>query len=128
MRSKGFTLIELLIVISLLALTSSIVVPKLWGQYTSFNTQHAIQTFWGNTLKQVRKENSKTKSVFVDENLSWLKARAEEQNLRIKSHTPIVFRADGFVSSGHIDLLTDSNDVWRLEVKMPYGEVEIKKI
>lgn len=128
MNSKGFTLIELLIVMALLALISGVVVPRLWGQYTSFKEQHSIESLWGKVQLEAQKKNDASEVFFIDErSISWLTKLAEQKQLSIESYQPIFYRADGFVTSGYILFKSDAGNRWRLEVEMPYGKVKIHK-
>ncbi|MDP5293849.1 type II secretion system protein [Oceanimonas sp. CHS3-5] len=126
-RQKGFTLIELLVVMALLAIMAAVVVPGLWGQYTRFQEQQQVEHFWQKVSAYVRNERRQGQNVTLQQQSAVLLQAAAEHGLAAALAVPIVFRSDGMVSGGDINLTTAADRHWVVQVAMPDGEVVIEK-
>ncbi|MGP7735193.1 type II secretion system protein [Oceanimonas smirnovii] len=126
-RHKGFTLIELLVVMALLAITAAVVVPGLWGQYTRFQEQQQVEQFWQQVSAHIRHERRQGHNVTLRQNTDVLEQAAARHELVASIKVPVMFRSDGMVSGGEINLTTAAGRHWVIFVLMPDGEVLIEK-
>ncbi|MGU3163568.1 prepilin-type N-terminal cleavage/methylation domain-containing protein [Vibrio cholerae] len=124
----GFTMVEMLVVISLLAATSTIVVPQLWGQYVSIKERKDVETFWSKVKMTAGQYHQQGENfVFNSEQEQWKNA-AKELSLEIEKSDAIISRADGFVRGGSVTLKTlDKTNYWVISVQTPDGVVTIER-
>ncbi|OYD25662.1 pilus assembly FimT family protein [Oceanimonas baumannii] len=126
-RQKGFTLIELLVVMALLAIMAAVVVPGLWGQYTRFKEQQQVERFWQELSAYIRTERRQGHNVTLHQHSAELEQAAVMHELAATIKVPVMFRSDGMVSGGEINVITAAGRHWVIFVLMPDGEVLIEK-
>ncbi|CAM3774732.1 hypothetical protein VA7868_02564 [Vibrio aerogenes CECT 7868] len=128
---SGFTLIELIIVIALIALMSTVVVPRLWGSYSQLKQKKKLETFWSEVRREAYKYNQAGESfIFDSDNEQW-QILAQKSQLEILPNHPddqFVIRPDGFTQQGEVHLLVLPEKIrWKVTLSMPDGSVNFAR-
>ncbi|MET2899681.1 type II secretion system protein [Vibrio rotiferianus] len=125
---RGFTMIEMIVVMALMAAASTIVVPQLWGQYTSLTQQKVIEQFWSQIHKQALASREHGENfVFQSSDAKWQQL-AQDNELELEESSVVIVRADGFTQGGVINLkVLKGDDRWGINISTPDGDVKIAR-
>jgi prepilin-type N-terminal cleavage/methylation domain-containing protein len=125
---KGFTLIELLIVLAVITISSTIVVPKLWGQYSQFQERKQLVKFWSQIKGDSNKRRQHGKNYVFDPQSEKMKEFAADSQVEINAGDIIIVRADDFTRGGSIMVkLKPSDHQWIIQVSTPDGHVRFER-
>jgi prepilin-type N-terminal cleavage/methylation domain-containing protein len=135
-EAKGFTLLEFLIVVTILALSVSIIYPNVSGRLSSINTDKAIQDIIF-TLKTYRWEAFSKKErceIFAKRGRLWVKWGVSSPRL-IKMKGKMVVNMEkswiclpnGAVTETVIEVMKDSRQ-YKILVSAVEGKVKIERV
>ncbi len=110
-----------------MTLVASIAVPRLWGQYQSYQQQQRVTEFWQDVQTRIiATQREGLNFVFLPDQDYW-QTLAQQHDLILTRDTPAFsVRADGFASQGHIELtFPEQQMVWEVRIHQPDGEVNL---
>ena len=121
-------MIEMIVVMALMAAASTIVVPQLWGQYTSLTQQKVIEQFWSQIHKQALASREHGENfVFQSSDAKWQQL-AQDNELELEESSVVIVRADGFTQGGVINLkVLKGVERWGINIATPDGDVKIAR-